>query len=79
MREDSGSASLRRILPRFANATLGHSAFGLVALRLALLGYVHSRGDFGACSLTALQTGRFGVVADTEGTPKQALVSERPL
>ena len=80
-KKDSGFASLRRIFSDFAFA---RRAFGL-GLRLDLMrtspryrsATCTRAGISGRCSLTALQSGRFGVVADTEGTRKRLLVSER--
>lgn len=60
-----GFASLRRI---FSTSLSLSRALGLTAS-------CTRAGISGRCSLTALQSGRFGVVADTEGTSRRILVS----
>ena len=79
MREDSGFAyATPYLLPRFAYASLGSLGLWPRGIRSRLRSTSCTRaGISGRCSLTALQSGRFGVVADTEGTRKRLLVSER--
>ena len=69
-KKDSGFAyATPYLLPRFANAALGSLGLWPRGTSPRLRSATCTRaGISGRCSLTAFQTGRFGVVADTEGT-----------